>query len=354
MIGNPKNRKDCSMHGWLHRHVLPATILHCAIVGSAVVASYVTCGSPAVGQSDEGSLPDARAKFQRGVEQEHAGDFTGALQLFRAVSQVRMTPQVRYHIAICEEHLGKLVAALGGYGLALADADQVGNEFREEVEQKANSLAARIPKLVIERGAGAQTASIELDGIGLGTTSLGNAITLDPGPHVITATAPDRVRFEVTVTLSERDQKRVAVVMTPPVASTTASTSAPVAAPVSSDPGLPQHRSRSAAYILAGVGGASLVTSGVLYLLRNQAVADLEEVCGPARDQCPASSKSTYDNARTYNVVSQVALGVGIVAIGVAIPLYVNSGRNEKRPTAVGVSPQIGAFGGGLSAFGSF
>src|SRR5690606_28697159 len=95
----------------------------------------LACPEPAAAQTAE-ELSEARAAFQRGIELEQAKNWAGALKQFREVGQVKMTPQVRYHIALCEENLGKLVAALGGYELALADAESVGDgvSFKQEVE----------------------------------------------------------------------------------------------------------------------------------------------------------------------------------------------------------------------------
>src|ERR1043165_4319159 len=87
--------------------------------------------SPAFAQ-DASELKKARAQFQQANELEQAKNWTAALQAFREVGQVRMTPQVRFHIAVCEENLGRWVAALGGYELALADADRVNPDFQEE------------------------------------------------------------------------------------------------------------------------------------------------------------------------------------------------------------------------------
>src|SRR5690606_9059728 len=139
-------------------------------------------------------LSEARAAFQRGIELEQAKNWTGALKMFRQVGQVRMTPQVRYHIALSEEKLGKLVAALGGYELALADADSVGDgvSFKQEVEASINDLRGRIPKVIIQRGTGADAAAIELDGVALGESLVGVEVPLDPGPHSLAATAPGR------------------------------------------------------------------------------------------------------------------------------------------------------------------
>ncbi len=99
--------------------------------------------APALAE-DTDELKQARAQFQQATELERAGNWAAALQRFREVGQVRMTPQVRFHIAVCEENLGRLVAALGGYELALAEADTVGPDFRTEVEQSIVRLRARI------------------------------------------------------------------------------------------------------------------------------------------------------------------------------------------------------------------
>jgi hypothetical protein len=93
-----------------------------------VAAVLLLLEAPALAQ-DADELKRARAQFQQATELEQAGNWAAALQQFREVGQVRMTPQVRFHIAVCEEKLGRLVAALGGYELALAEADAVGPDF---------------------------------------------------------------------------------------------------------------------------------------------------------------------------------------------------------------------------------
>ncbi len=105
-----------------------ALVLSCALGSAAVTV-------PAHDAPDKEELSRARARFQQATELEQAGNWAAALQQFREVGQVRMTPQVRYHIALCEEKLGKLVAALGGYELALSEADSLGPDFHKEGEE---------------------------------------------------------------------------------------------------------------------------------------------------------------------------------------------------------------------------
>ena len=139
--------------------------------------------------AQESEIETARRKFGQALELEVAEDWSGALRLYREVSLVKMTPQVRYHIATCEEKLGHLVAALGGYHLAQRQSEGMHPDFIEEVEGSIEDLKARIPKLTLERGVGAEGAVISLDGVKLGEAQLGSEIPLDPGPHQLAAEA---------------------------------------------------------------------------------------------------------------------------------------------------------------------
>lgn len=297
------------------RRCVSTLSLACALTGSA---------PPALAQ-DTSELKNARAQFQQATELEQAGNWTAALQAFREVGQVRMTPQVRFHIAVCEEKLGRLVAALGGYELALADAEKVNADFKAEVEANVSKLRARIPKLVIERGPGAGAAAIELDGVAVGDSSVGVEVPLDPGPHAVTAKAPNRKPFEASVTLAEEQTARLSVVLEelPPE--------------VRNRPGgLPAERppSKVVPFVIGGVGVASLIGSGVLFGLRQSTLSELESAC-PTRSDCPPSKQSRYDDLKFYHYGAQVTLGVGVAALGTAAALlFFQSKKKEPPPRA--------------------
>ncbi len=281
--------------------------------------------SPAAAQ-DKKELSKARAQFQRAIELEQAGNYSTALEQFRDVGQVRMTPQVRFHIASCEEKLGRLVTALGGYQLAYADADSVGEDFKAEVDAAVTRLEASIPKLVIQRGAGAEAAEIQLDGVALGASSVGVPVPLDPGPHAISAKAPGALPFSQTVTILENEQKSVDVSLTPEpqearpaqVASAPADKSNPRLVP----------------YVVGGVGIASLISAGVLFSMRQSTLHSLEDQCGPNHDACPSSAAGDYSNLKVYNVTSQVALGVGVACVGTAVTMLVLQEKHAPAATA--------------------
>ncbi len=279
--------------------------------------------APALAQ-DAADLKRARGQFQQATELEQAGNWTAALQAFREVGQVRMTPQVRFHIAVCEEKLGRLVAALGGYELAAADADKVGPDFKGEVEENVTKLRARIPKLVIQRGAGANSAAIELDGVAVGDSSVGVEVPLDPGPHAVTAKAPNRKPFEASVTLKEEETTPIEVVLEelPPELQRSGGGGAP---PPDKPP------SKVVPFVIGGVGIASLVGSGVLFGLRLSTLSELNDACQGS--VCPKSKESRYDDLKFYHYGSMVTLGVGVAAVGTASALLFFQ-RKKKEPAS--------------------
>jgi hypothetical protein len=309
-------RRDPKARRPLFRRLVSASLIVSVLLGNAL---------PAFAQ-DAKELTRLRSVFQQGLELEQAGNWSAAVQRFREVGQVRMTPQVRFHIALCEEKLGRLVAALGGYELALGDADTVNPDFRLEVETNVKRLRERIPKLVIQRGAGAEAAVIELDGVAVGESSVGVDVPQDPGPHAVTARAPNYQPFESTVTLAEGERKTVEIVLQP--------------APrdVMTQPGggagslekTSMSKLRLTSFIVGGVGAASLLTSGVLFALKLSTQSRLDANC-PTRRECPPGDKDDGDRLKTYHYSSMVTFGVGLAAVGTGVTLFVVDLQKQKK-----------------------
>ena len=316
------------------RKVLLAAWIHCSALGVVLVAGTLAVAPRSAQAQDKKELSKARALFQRAIELEQAGNYTQALEQFRDVGQVRMTPQVRFHIASCEEKLGRLVTALGGYELALADAETVGEDFKNEVDAAVTRLRASIPKLVIARGTGAEAAEIQLDGVALGASSVGVPVPLDPGPHSINAKAPGSLPFAQTVTIAENEQKSVDVELTPEPEPERPGPLAPSGQTVDLTP---KPRPRLIPYVVGGVGVASLIGSGVLFALRQSALSDLENKCGPDRKACPSSARGEVDNLKLYNTSAQVALGVGVVGVGAGLTWILLQKRQSPPPPSSGL-----------------
>ena len=302
-----------------------------------VALAPMSWSAPILAQTNAQSLARARELYRQGVQLEAANDWAGALSKFEAVAAIKMSPQVRFHIARCQHHLGKLLEALGGYRMAEheAESDRKAAETVRESRLGISEIEQKIPKLLLIRGNGAETASVTLDGVELGESSIGKEVPVNPGGHTVEWKTPDGRSDKAVFSVSEGEKKSVEVAL---------ATASPVASPIASvgqsEPDAPKNvasQSKSPLpWVAIGVGGAGLVAAGTFYLMRNSAINDLDSSCSDHR--CPTSMKDTGNKGKTYTTLGNVSLGVGLVGLGVGTVLLLVQGKaptpSEKAETS--------------------
>lgn len=292
---------------------------------------------PAAGVSAD-ALKHAREQFGQALALQTAGDWAGALTLLKEVAAVKSTPQVRFNMALCEEKLGRLLAALGDYELAAADARaEKADQVAEEVETRREALSLRIPKLTVKRGAGADAASVVLDGVSIGDQVIGTPMPIDPGPHTIEASAPGFKPFRKSVRVAEQQSETVELVLEPePVVPPDQQTPAQGSAGRSPLPG----------YIIGGVGLATLAVSGVFYGMRAATISELDSAC--VNRVCPVDQQDKIDQGKMYTTLANVTLAVGIAAVAGGVVWVLTSGPSSKPQVALAPAP------GGAQLLGKF
>lgn len=345
--------------------------------GLVLIASQLT-GAPAGAQSKE-ELDKARAMFLEGVSLAAANNCAAALTKYQAVVKVKMTAPVVFNIAECEERLGKLVSALGSYRLAASLVDPAKPDaVARNVGDRVSSLEARIPRLIIERTE--QTSKIELDGQEIGTSQIGKENLVDPGTHVVSGKIGETEVWRESVELAEKETKTVTVKIDvakfkPPEKPAASAATSATAPPPPPPPPPVEPPSRVPAYVVGGLGLASLGAGFALMGISLGTAAELEQTCGADRD-CPASEKGKYDTGRTLAGVSTGLLALGGAALATGVVLFfVRSGsgapaqpaatspsgavKREARNTGylgpeIGVSFRGGAGSAGLGVVGRF
>jgi len=322
------------------------------LLGTASFGPTALAGPEA--KSGASAIDKARAQFQKGLALETAGDWAGALGLFQQVALVKLTPQVRFHIGMCEEKLGQLAAALGDYELAAHEADEAGvAEVSAQVASRREELRARIPSVTIVRGQGAEYASISLDGVAIGAASVGVKLPVDPGPHSIEARAPGFKTSRTNVELAEKESKSVELALERlPVAATAPEPAGAGSAAVENH----EHESDQpnlVPFVIGGAGVVSLGASLVFFVLRQNAISTLDSQCNlPPSHACPAEAKSTYDAGKTYSMLVNVTLGVGVAGVGAGTVLLLM--QNKLKSASIGLALGARAAPLGASLAGSF
>lgn len=277
-----------------------------------VIGAALWC-APAGAQTPE-ELAAARQVFTEGKQLEGKSAWAEALEKFKKVALVKITPQVRFHIALCEENLGHLVSALKGFELAAEEAKLAGAaavEVANLAPGRADALRARVAKLHVNVEGPVLTSKIFLDDVELAPRDLGGPILVDPGKHVIEVRSQDGAgtfRTEVSFREGSSGQVTVPVHDKPPVAPPKIVEASP-------------HPSRVPIYVAGGVGLAGLVVSGVFWGLRAGTISQAVDAghCKLDYTGCDSTLKSKIDElagrGRTDGVVSGVFLGVGIAGL---------------------------------------
>jgi PEGA domain len=309
------------------------------LVSALLLATAPARAADAAQETSVEALKRAREQFGQALALQTAGDWAGALALLKEVAAVKSTPQVRFNIALCEEKLGRLVAALGDYELAAADARaENAEQVADEVEVRLELLRQRIPKLIVTRGAGAEAALIAVDGVSLGDRVVGTPMPTDPGPHTVEARAPGFKPFRRSVRVAEQESQTVEITLEaeppPPVT---------IAPPLV---GRSEGRSRLPGYVIGGVGVASLGASAVFFGLRAGKISALDKVCNERT--CPASAQSDIDAGKTYTTVANVTLAVGVAAVAGGLVLVLTGGPSSTPAVALAPAP------GGAQLLGTF
>lgn len=295
--------------------------------GWLVLAASLALAPRAHAQTNE-ELSRARNEFREAIALQAAGDYAGALSKLHAVAAVRMTPQVRFNIAVCEKHLGKLVTALGNFTLAQGEAlDQDLADVASKAEEHINDINARMPKLTIVRGEGAEAASIALDGVELGSSVIGTEMNVDPGPHTVIAKKGGEVLYSKTVEMAEKGSVQIVIAIESQDA--VASPEPDRASFIDLDVEPSGWSKRDTGWVAIGAGGASAVAGVVFLVMRSGTISDLDAVCQNGR--CPASAESTADNGKLYTGLAGATLALGAVGLGLGgYLLFGDSGTAEK------------------------
>lgn len=314
-------------------------------------------GAPlARAQGDDAKRSAARTFATDGLAAFNAGQFDKAIDLFtRAEALVHAPPHLLY-TARASVKVGQLVHAKELYVKITREqlADGAPKAFVEAQTSATTELAQiepRIPKLNITvAGPGSAGAKVTMDGTEVPSALIGAAQPVDPGPHVLRATANGWRPTESKVTLAEAAAESATLTLDQ------AAPPEPVAAgPKPEKAEGPSGLRKAAPFIAFGVGAAGLAV-GTVFLLKNRGDRDdADAICASGR--CPAARRAevedldaSADKAQTFSMI-----GYGIGAAGViagAVLLVLGRSSSSEPKTGLTVGPWVSASSGGLS--GSF
>jgi hypothetical protein len=161
-------------------------------------------------------LAVGRRLFREATELEAAQHWEQAAAKLREAIRIKDTPGLRYHLAHCEENLGRLVEAMLDYDRArdLIAAGMRADDVEALLPEAQRALARRVPSIVIVSPQEVKDISASIDGQSVAASVLGRPAPVNPGTHRVTVSAPGYQDFvgDVSVTEGERRVLRVELV----------------------------------------------------------------------------------------------------------------------------------------------
>lgn len=112
-------------------------------------AAWVVALVCLAGDALAGDVEKARALFAQGVKLYQGGDYAGARQRFAAAEQEHHSPVIVYNLALSEERLGRVQAAVDGYEKYIAEDGEKG-EFSVPASIAIAQLKARSSRVRIQ------------------------------------------------------------------------------------------------------------------------------------------------------------------------------------------------------------
>ena len=172
-------------------------------------------GGVAAAAPDEATLSAARSKLADGVELMKKGDAAGALAQFNQAYALVPSPKIFFDIGLARDALGQNAQALTAFTRFVEETESPNPASLAKAQERSATLKNLVASVnVICDVAG---ASVEVDGISVGTTPLHGFVFVEPGDHVFVATAgPQTGRQKLTSVAGRKVDLTLELALPPP------------------------------------------------------------------------------------------------------------------------------------------
>jgi hypothetical protein len=322
--------------------------------------SFVLCSlvlsSPARSQPFD-RVAAAESLFAQGRTLVEAGDLAEACPKFLASQQLDPGVGTLLWLADCYAGTGRTASAWLSFGEAAAAATRNQDRRVAVAMAKRNELEKRLSRLALLVPPEANTDGLQVfrDGALLDRNELGVPVPVDPGPHLLSASAHGRRPWTASVRIATGP---TSLAVTVPILETVPETDAPQTAqdliPVAEAPktereGLGGQRWIGIASM--GVGAAGLI-AGTFWSLQAKATYD-QSTTGPcgANDTCTQTGLDERSSARTMATEATVAMGIGAVAVATGAIVFFTA---PQRARSVAIAPAAWPSGASMTISGAF
>lgn len=289
----------------------------------------------------------AQSLFEQARQLMGAGRFEEACPKLEESQRLDPGGGTQLNLGLCHEKQGKIATAWTDFKGALSLARRDGRQERAAAaEERIAALEPRLPWLTLAVAGAAEGEQVTLDGAAVGKAAWGSPIAIDPGTHVLSASAFGRKPWSGTVSVVVGEKLRVSI---PELETTTTAPSLvptvvpspnstpelartavppPNSAPELARSARPSGRN-TAAWIIGGTGVVALGI-GTIFGVRTLAKKKDSDAQCPTDASCSREGVTLNDEAHTSAWISDIGFGLGIVGVGVGTYLLLTGGPAEQ------------------------
>jgi hypothetical protein len=345
--------------------------------GFSFVAGGAAAGDPPGAGADAGTGQKVAAEdlYQQGMQLLQAGKWAEAAAKLEESNRLDRAPGTTVNLADCYEHLGKTASAwtLFVEAATIFNRRTPPDPRGPKAQARADALYPGLSRLTIDVPAevreGAKGLVVKRDGSEVGAAQLGTAIAVDPGTHVIEASAPGKKGWKTEVRVDGNGAKAsvsVPVLADAPADGGGAAAKGGVGAGVGNGTGGSGAGDsvagdsgaagvwawqKKAAIGAAGAGVAGLAVGAIFGGIALGKHGDVAKECSAGQPRvCSAAGLQAVSDEKTPALVSTIGFAAGgaLAAAGVVLWLAAPSGAKGgagKSDTAarVWVAPAVGA-----------
>jgi serine/threonine-protein kinase len=295
----------------------------------------------------------ARLLFYEGRKLAQAGDYQAACPKLEQAMKLDPGTGTLFNLADCWEHTGRTASAWAGFRDVAVQSAAANRPDREsEARRRASDLEPKLARLVI-RVAEGQPDGLEIrrDDAPVPRSVWGIAVPLDPGKHVVTATASGHAPFRGTAELVQEGATITLDVpkLSPLPAGSVAQGAAATTTPRDAQPA-ERRWQRPLAVGVGAVGVVGLAAGTVVGLMAKSKKDDSDADGHCQGDVCDDIGFPIREDAVAMGNVATVVFvgGAVFVAAGAVLWFTAPSSSASAKATSVGVTPT------GLVVRGSF
>ncbi len=313
----------------------------------ALVCAVVAVTRPAF--ADDAPKADNRARaqqlFDSALADAEAGNLASACPKFLASQEADPKASTLLNLGSCYEKNGQTASAWGAFREAEGLARKAGRaDWETTARSRAESLESRLVKLTVQVPEASRVPGLTVvrDGAKLSTGEWGVPIPVDPGDHVVSASAAGYAPWETRASVREVSS----ALSVPPLELLP---KAEEITPPLVDRGPAQPASwwtplRTTGVVASGVGVLAMASGAVLGLLAKSSYDDAKSKCKDAPRGCSSSAVNDADSAYGMATGATVVFVVGAVAAasGAALILFSPSPRASSGAARASASLDVG------------